>query len=124
MDELTYQGQIHGVIYTHGEYFRYKTPLTGRLNAGTYPQRNTKAGIGAATYIVGTRSSRLHIHGASSRHEAIQKHGIFTAGGAYRRRHGVEYVWLYKYTSRTDKSRRTATEEHQRADKRCHSHGK
>ena len=33
-------------------------------------------------------------------------------------------VWLYKYTSRTDKSRRTATEEHQRADKRCHSHGK
>lgn len=31
---------------------------------------------------------------------------------------------VYKYTSRTDKSRRTATEEHQRADKRCHSHGK
>ena len=57
MDELTYQGQVHGVIYTHGEYFRYKTPLTGRLNAGTYPQRNTKAGIGAATYIVGTEAA-------------------------------------------------------------------
>ncbi|MFQ9858209.1 MAG: phage tail protein [Ruminococcus callidus] len=24
MDELTYQGQVHGVAYTHGEYFRYK----------------------------------------------------------------------------------------------------
>lgn len=57
MDELTYQGQVHGVIYTHGEYFRYKTPLTGRLNAGTYPQRNTKAGIGTATYIVGTEAA-------------------------------------------------------------------
>ena len=57
MDALTYQGQIHGVIYTHGEYFRYKTPLTGRLNAGTYPQRNTKAGIAATTYIVGTEAA-------------------------------------------------------------------
>lgn len=37
MDELTYQGQVHGVIYTHGEYFRYKTPLA----AGTKPYRNT-----------------------------------------------------------------------------------
>ena len=46
-----------GRIDTHGEYFRYKTPLTGRLNAGTYPQRNTKAGIGAATYIVGTEAA-------------------------------------------------------------------
>lgn len=57
MDELTYQGQVHGVIYTNGEYFRYKTPLTGRLNTGTYTQRNTKAGIGAATYIVGTEAA-------------------------------------------------------------------
>lgn len=124
MDELTYQGQVHGVIYTHGEYFRYKTPLTGRLNAGTYPQRNTKSWDRRCNLYCGNGSSRLHIHGTSSRHKAIQKHGIFTAGGAYRRRHGVEYVWLYKYTSRTDKSRRAATEEHQRADKRRHSHGK
>ena len=57
MDELTYQGQVHGVIYTHGEYFRYKTPLTGRLKAGTHPQRNTRGGIGAGTFVVGTEAA-------------------------------------------------------------------
>lgn len=35
------QGQVHGVIYTHGEYFKYKTPMTGRLKAGTHPQNAT-----------------------------------------------------------------------------------
>ena len=59
MDELTYQGQVHGVIYTHGEYFRYKTPLTGRLKAGTHPQRNTRGSIGAGTFVVGL--SLIHI---------------------------------------------------------------
>lgn len=57
MDELTYQGQVHGVIYTHGEYFKYKTPMTGRLKAGTHPQRNTRGGIGADTFIVGTEAA-------------------------------------------------------------------
>lgn len=57
MDELTYQGQVHGVIYTHGEYFRYKTPLTGRLKAGTHPQRNTRGSIGAGTFVVGTEAA-------------------------------------------------------------------
>lgn len=59
MDELTYQGQVHGVIYTHGEYFRYKTPLTGRLNAGTYPQRNTRGQTSGATV---TASDRMEAH--------------------------------------------------------------
>ena len=54
MDELTYQGSVHGVIYTHGEWFKYNTPLTGRLEAGTYPQRNTKGGQSIETVIVGT----------------------------------------------------------------------
>lgn len=57
MDELTYQGQVHGVIYTHGEYFKYKTPMTGRLKAGTHPQRNTRGGIGADTFTVGTEAA-------------------------------------------------------------------
>lgn len=57
MDELTYQGQVHGVIYTNGEYFRYKTPLTGRLKAGTHPQRNTRGSIGAGTFVVGTEAA-------------------------------------------------------------------
>ena len=124
MDELTYQGQVHGVIYTHGEYFRYKTPLTGRLNAGTYPQRNTKAGIGAATYIVGTEAAGFIFTAPAAGTKPYRNTVFSQQAGAYRRRHGVEYVWLYKYTSRTDKSRRTATEEHKRADKRCHGHGK
>lgn len=54
MDELTYQGSVHGVIHTHGEWFKYTVPMTGRLNAGTYPQRNTKGGQAAGTVIVGT----------------------------------------------------------------------
>lgn len=54
MDELTYQSSVHGVIHTHGEWFKYSTPLTGRLNAGTYPQRNTRGGQAAGTVIVGT----------------------------------------------------------------------
>lgn len=54
MDELTYQGSIHGVIHTHGEWYKYSSPMTGRLNAGTYPQRSTKGGQAAGTVIVGT----------------------------------------------------------------------
>ncbi len=83
MDELTYQGQVHGVIYTHGEYFRYKTPLTGRLNAGTYPQRNTKAGIGAATYIVGKRKKPA----SYSRHQQQAQSHTETRYFHSRRRH-------------------------------------
>lgn len=57
MDELTYQGQVHGVIYTKGEYFKYKVPTTGKLKAGTHPQRNTKGGVGRGTFIVGTEAA-------------------------------------------------------------------
>lgn len=54
MDELTYQSSVHGVIHTHGEWFKYTVPRTGRLKAGTYPQRNTKEGQAAGTVVVGT----------------------------------------------------------------------
>ena len=54
MDELTYQCSVHGVIHTHGEWFKYTVPKTGRLKAGTYPQRNTKCGQATGTVIVGT----------------------------------------------------------------------
>lgn len=54
MDELTYQGSIHGVIHTHGEWFKYTVPMTGQLNAGTYPQRSTRGGQAVGSVIVGT----------------------------------------------------------------------
>lgn len=57
MDELTYQGSVHGVIYTHGEWYKYSSPMTGRLKAGTYPQRNTRGGQSAETVIVGTEAA-------------------------------------------------------------------
>ena len=54
MDELTYQGSVHGVIYTHSEWFKYKTPLTGKVKAGIYPERNVKGGQSQETIIIGT----------------------------------------------------------------------
>ena len=57
MDELTYQGQVHGVIYTNGEYFKYKTPMTGRLKAGTHPQRNRRGINYGNNIVVGTEAA-------------------------------------------------------------------
>ena len=57
MDAVTYQSHVHSVIYTHTDYFKYRTPLTGRLAAGTHPQRNTRGGQAARTFVVGTRAA-------------------------------------------------------------------
>lgn len=54
LDDITYQSHIHGIITTHTDYFKYRTPLTGRLAAGTYPQRNIKGVQTARTIVVGT----------------------------------------------------------------------
>ncbi|MBQ0067566.1 MAG: phage tail protein I [Phascolarctobacterium sp.] len=62
MDELTYQGSIHTEIRTHGEYYRYSTPLTGRLNAGTYPYRNMKGKQDNITVIVGSDNAGFIFH--------------------------------------------------------------
>lgn len=54
MESVVYQTRIECTIQTHTDYFKYRNPMTGRLAAGTYPQRNTKGGIADAAFIVGT----------------------------------------------------------------------
>lgn len=54
MDDVTYQSRIYCTITTHTDCFIYKSPLTGRLLAGTYPQRNTRGAQAGAAFIVGT----------------------------------------------------------------------
>lgn len=53
MDETTYQSNVHGEICTHGEWYRYKVPMTGKVTAGTYPQRNTRGGQALEMVVVG-----------------------------------------------------------------------
>ena len=40
-----------------GDYVVYKTPMTGRLKAGTYPYRNMRGGTAEAAIIVGTEAA-------------------------------------------------------------------
>ena len=54
LDDVTYQSHIHGVIMTHTDYFKYSSPRTGRLAAGTYPQRNIVGVQTARNIVVGT----------------------------------------------------------------------
>ena len=42
IEAVTYQSRIYCTIQTHTDCFFFKTPITGRLKAGTYPYRNTK----------------------------------------------------------------------------------
>ena len=53
IDETTYQANVHGEICTHGEWYRYKVPMTGKVTAGTYPQRNTRGGQTLEMVVVG-----------------------------------------------------------------------
>ena len=57
MDELTYQAHIHCEIQTHTDYFLYHVPLTGRLLAGTYPQRNRRGVPYGSSIVVGTEAA-------------------------------------------------------------------
>lgn len=52
MDEIIFQCHINCVIATHAEHFRYETPLTGRLAAGTAPGRNRQGGEAASVILV------------------------------------------------------------------------
>lgn len=57
MDDVTYQSRIYLTIKTHTDFFKYKTPLTGRLRAGTQPQRNRKGTLAESVVIVGTETA-------------------------------------------------------------------
>lgn len=54
MDGVVYQKHICCTIQTHTDCFIYTTPLTGRKNAGTYPQRNREGKQVEKVLIVGT----------------------------------------------------------------------
>lgn len=57
MEEVTYQSSICTRILTHTDCFLYKAPLTGRLTAGTYPQRNRRGVQAGSCFAVGTETA-------------------------------------------------------------------
>lgn len=57
MDDVTYQSRIYLKIQTHTDCFIYKSPLTGRLAAGTHPQRNRRGVTAASAVVVGTEAA-------------------------------------------------------------------
>ncbi|WP_373220877.1 phage tail protein I [Mediterraneibacter gnavus] len=57
MDEVTYQSSVCMKILTHTDCYIYKTPLTGRLTAGTYPQRNRRGAQAGSCFVVGTEAA-------------------------------------------------------------------
>ena len=57
MDEVVYQSHIHCEIHTHTDFFLYRVPMTGKLNAGTHPQRNTRGINYGRNIVVGTEAA-------------------------------------------------------------------
>lgn len=57
MEAVVYQTRISCVIQTHADYARYSVPVTGRLKAGTYPQRNTVGRGAGNVVVVGTEAA-------------------------------------------------------------------
>lgn len=57
MDEVVYQSHIHCEIHTHTDFFLYRVPMTGKLNAGTHPQRNTRGVNYDSNIVVGTEAA-------------------------------------------------------------------
>lgn len=57
MDEVVYQSHIHCEIHTHTDYFLYHVPMTGKLDAGTHPQRNTRGINYGSSIVVGTEAA-------------------------------------------------------------------
>ena len=57
MDEVVYQSHIHCEIHTHTDFFLYRVPMTGKLNAGTHPQRNTRGVNYGSSIVVGTEAA-------------------------------------------------------------------
>lgn len=57
LESVVYQARVECIIQTHADYFIYSNPQTGRLAAGTYPQRNVKGGTADAAIIIGTEAA-------------------------------------------------------------------
>ena len=57
LDEIVYQSRIYCTIMTHTDCFIYKNPLTNRLLAGTYPQRNRRGAQSDSCIVVGTEAA-------------------------------------------------------------------
>ena len=57
LDEIVYQSRIYCTIMTHTDCFIYKNPLTNRLLAGTYPQRNRRGAQSGSCIVVGTEAA-------------------------------------------------------------------
>lgn len=57
MDEVAYQSHICCKIHTHTDFFLYRVPCTGRIMAGTYPQRNRRGIAYRRNIVVGTEAA-------------------------------------------------------------------
>ena len=57
MDEVVYQSHVHCEIHTHTDFFLYHVPMTGKLNAGTHPQRNRRGVNYGGNIVVGTEAA-------------------------------------------------------------------
>ena len=96
LEDVIYQTHSHIGIGTHTDYYIYQTPLTGRLEAGTYPIRATKGaqtdglfaietGEDAFMYmppVAGTvpeRAVRFADTGANVAIKAAAKNNVYTA---------------------------------------------
>ena len=57
MDEVVYQAHVHCEIHTHTDFFLYHVPMTGKLKAGTHPQRNRRGVNYGSSIVVGTEAA-------------------------------------------------------------------
>ena len=57
MDEVVYQSHVHCEIHTHTDFFLYHVPMTGKLKAGTHPQRNRRGVNYGSSIVVGTEAA-------------------------------------------------------------------
>ena len=59
MDEVVYQSHVHCEIHTHTDFFLYHVPMTGKLNAGTHPQRSHRGGSAGEVMEAGTEAGHF-----------------------------------------------------------------
>ena len=57
LDEVVYQASVGIRVETHTDFFLYRAPMTGKLNAGTHPQRNTRGVNYGSSIVVGTEAA-------------------------------------------------------------------
>ncbi len=59
MDEVVYQSHMQCEIHTHTDFFLYDVPMTGKLDAGTKPQRDRQGAGYGRSVVVGTEAAGL-----------------------------------------------------------------